>query len=98
MAEVSIAPHCRSSAVLRAPTRCARATASRAQVQLGLTYVFAGVYDDPAHASRRSTAFHAGKAVGLDVTVLLQNWLGVRVGVPVYIDPVAIVARSSARR
>jgi hypothetical protein len=34
--------------------------------------------------------FKPGKAVGLDLTVLLQDWIGVRVGVPVYIDPVAI--------
>src|SRR6188472_4434175 len=33
--------------------------------------------------------FHGGKAVGLDVTVLLQNWIGVRVGVPVYLKPTA---------
>ena len=35
-------------------------------------------------------SFHPGKAVGLDVTVLLQNWIGVKVGVPVYIQPVAV--------
>src|SRR5262249_26571307 len=28
--------------------------------------------------------------VGLDVTILLQNWIGIKVGVPVYIDPVAV--------
>lgn len=55
------------------------------EIQLGLNYLFGGVYDDG-----KGTAFHAGKALGLDVTVLLQNWLGVRVGVPIYVNPVAV--------
>ena len=59
------------------------------RVQLGLSYVLGGVYDDPATAGTGKT-FHPGKAVGVDVTVLLQNWLAVRVGVPVYVDPVAV--------
>lgn len=58
------------------------------RVQLGLSYVLGGIYDDPATTSA-SKGFHPGKAVGVDVTVLLQNWLAVRVGVPVYVDPVA---------
>jgi hypothetical protein len=58
------------------------------RIQLGVSYVFGGVYDDPATTST-GKAFHPGKALGADVTVLLQNWLAVRVGVPVYVDPVA---------
>jgi hypothetical protein len=58
------------------------------RIQLGLSYVLGGVYDDPATTSS-ATGFHPGKAVGIDVTVLLQNWLAIRVGVPVYVDPVA---------
>jgi hypothetical protein len=50
----------------------------------------AGIHDNPTTLTTKDYAFHAGKAVGLDVTVMLQNWLGVRVGVPVYIDPLAI--------
>ena len=92
MSEVSIAPALRrSQPVHRAPTRCARATASPRQVQLGLTYVFARHLRRPGRRPdeevRRSTP---ARPVGLDVTVLLQNWLGVRVGVPVYLDPFAM--------
>lgn len=62
------------------------------KIQLGLTYVFAGAYGDEdfVPGSTEGTKVHAGKAVGLDVTVLLQDWLGVRVGVPLYVDPVAV--------
>jgi len=60
------------------------------QVQLGLTYVVASVYDDPGTMGTMKSTIHPGKAVGLDVTILAQDWIGVRVGVPVYIDPVAI--------
>ena len=59
------------------------------RVQLGLSYVIGGIYDDPATTST-AKGFHPGKAVGVDVTVLLQNWLAVRIGVPVYVDPVAV--------
>ena len=59
------------------------------RIQLGLSYVLGGVYDDPATPTSTAKGFHPGKAVGIDVTVLLQNWLAVRVGVPVYVDPVA---------
>ncbi len=65
------------------------------QVQLGLTYVLAGVYDDPGTAQAK-TSVHPGKAVGLDVTVLVQDWIGIRVGVPVYIDPVAFALQLGA--
>ena len=53
-----------------------------------------GIYDDPATTGDGQDGFHPGKAVGVDVTVLLQNWLAVRVGVPVYIDPVAVGAHA----
>jgi len=59
------------------------------QVQLGLTYVVGGLYDDPGTVAKK-TKFHPGKAVGLDVTVLMQDWIGLKIGVPVYIDPVAV--------
>jgi len=54
-----------------------------------LTYVVGGLYDDPGTVAEK-TKFHPGKAVGLDVTVLMQEWIGLKIGVPVYIDPVAI--------
>jgi hypothetical protein len=88
MSEVSLAPHAIVSPY-------AATTALRARygitstVQLGLTYVIGGVFRDPA-AMNAGQAFHPGKAVGLDVTVMLQRWLGVSVGVPVYINPLAV--------
>jgi hypothetical protein len=57
------------------------------QVQLGLTYVWGGFFDDPETGKRK---FHAGKTAGLDVTVLVTNFLGVKVGFPVYFDPFAM--------
>jgi hypothetical protein len=60
------------------------------KVQLGLTYLIAGIHDDPDTMGTNDIGFHFAKAVGLDVTVLFQNWMGVRLGVPVYIDPLAV--------
>lgn len=89
MGEVSIAPHFQVSPYMGADALRFRFGITR-QVQLGLTYVFAGGYDeDPMDLSDKIT-FHAGKAAGLDVTVLLENWIGVKVGIPVYLDPFAL--------
>ncbi|MCX5748019.1 MAG: hypothetical protein NT062_36620, partial [Proteobacteria bacterium] len=61
------------------------------EVQLGLTYVVGGIFHEPAlDPSKSDIKFKPGKAVGLDMTVLVQNWIGVKVGVPIYIDPVAV--------
>jgi hypothetical protein len=92
MSEVSIGPHAQLGAGSGAVYAGADALRARygitREVQLGLTYVLAGIYDDPASVDD-GLGFHSGKAVGLDVTVLLANWIGVRVGVPFYIKPVA---------
>lgn len=92
MSEVSIGPHAQLGfgddvAYAGGDALHARFGATRS-VQLGLTYLFAGIFDDPGDQSDK-LGFHGGKAVGLDVTVLLANWIGVRVGVPVYLKPVA---------
>ncbi|MBA3464760.1 MAG: hypothetical protein H0T46_32805 [Deltaproteobacteria bacterium] len=91
MSEVSIAPHAQISPYMGSDALRARYGITR-QVQLGLTYLLGGIYDDPKTPPMVSDkiGFHPGKAVGLDVTVLLQDWLAVRLGVPVYIDPVAV--------
>ena len=68
MAEVSIASALRSSPFADADALRARYGITP-QVQLGLTYVFGGIYDDPTTDEKTGKAFHAGKAVGLDVTV-----------------------------
>lgn len=89
LSEVSIGPHAQLS-----PYRGADALHARYgitdQVQLGLTYVLGGIFDDPVTTGTDKIGFHPGKAVGLDVTMQLKPWVGVRVGLPVYIDPFAI--------
>jgi hypothetical protein len=93
MSEVSLGPHAQLG--FDDATQYAGGDALRArygvtrEVQIGLTYLFAGIYDDPATAMDDKLGFHGGKAVGLDVTILLKNWVGVRVGVPVYLKPTA---------
>jgi hypothetical protein len=90
MSEVSIAPHAQVSPAAGGDALRARYGITK-QIQLGLTYAYVGIYDrkmvDPGLS--KSYGFHSGKAFGIDVTVLLQNWLGVKVGVPFYADPVA---------
>jgi hypothetical protein len=88
MSEISLAPRFMASPYVGGDTLRARYGITR-QVQLGLNYVFAGVYDDPSTVSSKK-GFHVGKTGGLDVTVLLTNWMGVRVGLPVYFDPFAM--------
>ena len=88
MTEVSIDPHVQVSPFHGTAALRGRYGITR-QVQLGLTYVLGGVYDDPGTVSDK-TSFHPGKAVGVDVTILLRNFLGLKIGVPVYIDPVAV--------
>ncbi len=88
MSELSISPHVQFSPVLSSDALRARYGITR-QVQLGLTYVFAGIYNDPLTTDHK-LGLHGGKAVGLDVTVLLANWIGVKVGVPVYVQPLAV--------
>ncbi len=87
MSEVALDPHIAVSPLEGSVALRARYGITR-EVQLGLTYLFGGVFDDPKTLAT-TTGFHPGKAVGLDVTVLLQNWLGVKVGVPFYVQPVA---------
>ncbi|HEY4178171.1 MAG TPA: hypothetical protein VGM90_15095 [Kofleriaceae bacterium] len=91
MSEVSLDLHAALSPYTGAGVIRARYGITR-QVQLGLTYLAGGIYNDSKFGASLTdkTKFHAGKAVGLDVTVLVQNWLGIRVGVPVYVDPVAV--------
>lgn len=88
MSEVSLAPHGQVS-----PASASTALRARygitPKIQLGLTYVLGGIFDDPSTLQSKQ-AFHPGKALGLDVTYLLQDWVGVRVGVPVYISPLAV--------
>lgn len=95
MSEVSIGPHAvlglGSSEYEGADALRARYGIIR-EVQIGLTYVMGGIFHQPAGSSapQGPIKFKPGKAVGLDFSVLLTNFLAVKVGVPIYIDPVAV--------
>lgn len=91
MSEVGLETHAQVSPLAHAISLRARYGITR-QVQLGLTYLIGGFFanEDFVAGSTQGTKFHAGKAVGLDVTILLQDWIAVRLGVPVYIDPIAV--------
>jgi hypothetical protein len=97
MAEVAIGPH----AQFKVPNNVGYAGSDALharygitrQVQLGFTYVLGGIYDDPKTAEGgamndgafKDVGIHPGKAIGLDVTYLIRNFIGVKVGVPVWI-------------
>lgn len=91
MSEIQIAPHLVASPYAGTDALRARYGITP-QVQLGLTYVMYGVYDrqDVDSGLSKKYEFHPGKAGGLDVTVLIKNWVGVRVGLPMYLDPFAM--------
>ncbi len=89
MAEVALDPHVRVSPAEGAVALRARYGITP-KIQLGLTYLIGGIYDDPVTNTDKDYGFHPGKAGGLDGTVLLTNWAAVRVGLPVYFDPFAM--------
>jgi hypothetical protein len=88
MAEVSIGPHAQVS--IKDDIGYAGSDSLRArygitrQIQIGLTYTFAGIYDDPKTQADKLT-IKPGKALGLDVTYLVKDFIGVKLGVPVWI-------------
>ncbi len=88
LSEVSVAPHAVVSPYAGSTALRARYGIT-AKIQLGLTYVLGGIFDDPSTRESKQ-GFHPGKAVGLDVTVMLKDWVGVKVGLPVYISPLAV--------
>ncbi len=55
------------------------------QWQIGLGYNVGGLYDDGA-----KFRFNTGKAVELEVTYLVQDWIGARLAVPMYMDPFSV--------
>ena len=65
------------------------------QVQIGLNYVLGGVYDDPKTVEDK-IKFKPGKAIELQGTDLVKDFLGIKLGVPVWIYKPADTADSSA--
>ncbi len=89
MSEISLSPSFQVDPFIGGDSLRGRYGITR-QVQLGLTYAVGSFMDDPATPNSDKLKFFPGKALGLDVTVLIQSFLGVRVGVPVNVDPLAI--------
>ncbi len=91
MSEIQIAPHLIASPYAGTDALRARYGITPT-VQIGLTYVMYGVYDrqDVDAGLSKKYEVHPGKAGGLDVTVLIKNWVGVKVGLPMYLDPFAM--------
>jgi len=99
MAEVAIGPHAQvdidgvgyaGSDTLRARYGITR------QVQIGLNYALGGIYDDPKTKGTDKVGFHPGKALELQVTYLIKDFIGVKLGVPVWIYKPADTSDSSA--
>lgn len=90
MAEVALDPHIRVAGPADGAVSLRARYGITPKIQLGLTYLIGGIYDDPVTNTETDYGFHPGKAGGLDVTVLLTNFVGARVGVPVYLDPFAM--------
>ena len=65
------------------------------QIQIGLNYAVAGIYDDPK-TSDDKVGFHPGKALELQVAYLIKDFIGVKLGVPVWIYKPAEMTDSSA--
>ena len=88
MSEVALGPHAQVSPYRGADALRARYGATD-KIQIGLSYMLGGIYDAPDTGSDK-IGFHPGKAVGIDATVTLKEWVAVRLGVPIYIDPIAV--------
>lgn len=54
------------------------------KVQVGLVYNIGGVYDDGS-----GTAFNTGKAVALQGTYQIKEWLAAQITTPMYLEPFA---------
>jgi hypothetical protein len=59
------------------------------QVQVGLRYGVGGAFD-PDGDGGEGTTFKTGKAISIDATYLVFDWLAAQVSVPIYLDPFAI--------
>jgi hypothetical protein len=97
MSEVSLGPHAQLDPYAGADALHARFGIND-KAQIGVTYLFAGIYDDPATPAMvdDSLGVHGGKAVGLDFTYTIRHWAAARIAVPMYISPFAIALQLGA--
>jgi hypothetical protein len=59
------------------------------QIQIGLRYGIGGLYEDVGTGDDK-IVFNTGKAVGLDVSYLIQDWVAAKITLPVYVQPFAM--------
>lgn len=59
------------------------------QAQIGVRYGVGGLYDDGKKMDPK-VSWNTGKAVAIDFSYLVTNWIAPRIGVPMYVDPFAI--------
>jgi hypothetical protein len=59
------------------------------KIQVGLAYNLAAVYADPTTMTR-SYSLQYGRTLEVNATYLIQDWIGVRLGVPMYLNPAAV--------
>ena len=90
MGEASISPHTEFSDFMFVDRLRVRYGIT-SKIQVGLTYAYGAVYNQALISGTTKTYdFHAGKAVGIDFQYLLTDFLAVKLGVPIYVDPVAV--------
>lgn len=57
------------------------------QAQIGVRYAIGGLYDD---GKKDKVSWNTGKAVEINFSFLVTDWVAPRVAIPMYVDPFAI--------
>ena len=57
------------------------------QMQIGLRYEIGGLYDDTRDSKMDKAVFNTGKAVALDFTYLIKDFVAARLTLPAYVQP-----------
>ncbi|MBP8811234.1 MAG: hypothetical protein KBG48_27070 [Kofleriaceae bacterium] len=57
------------------------------QAQIGVRYAIGGLYDD---GKKDKVGWNTGKAVEINFTYLVADWIAPRVAIPMYVDPFSI--------
>lgn len=57
------------------------------QAQIGVQYGIGGLYND---GKKGKVGWNTGKAVSIDFSFLVTNWIAPRIAIPMYVDPFAI--------
>lgn len=97
MTEITLNPHFQVSPFLASDDLHARFGITN-KIQVGVTYAYGGIWNRALVETGDSNGygFHAGKAFGIDVTYLIQDWVGVQIGLPFYLSPFAMSLQLAA--